>query len=304
MQYPSFDQPMDYARMTELLDAMREAYPFLAITSLGCSLRDRRIPLITLGEGKKAVLYVGTHHAMEWVTTSVLLKFIFEFCEVYAKDGLIGSLSLQTLFSARTIYIVPMLNPDGVEYQQHGVAPDDILYDRLMSMNGGCPDFSRWQANARGVDLNHNYNAGFAEYKRLEKDAGILGGAPTRYSGESPESEPETGALCNFMRFRQDIGMVVTLHTQGEEIYTSAGDDAAGERVRALGRSFSFVTGYRLADPEGMAAYGGLTDWCREIKLPAFTFECGLGENPLPAADSFEIYAKIRRALFLAPTWI
>ena len=49
MQYPSFDQPVDYARMTELLDAMREAYPFLAITSLGCSLRDRRIPLITLG---------------------------------------------------------------------------------------------------------------------------------------------------------------------------------------------------------------------------------------------------------------
>ena len=52
-------------------------------------------------------------------------------------------------------------------------------------------DFTHWQANARGVDLNHNYDAGFLEYKQIEAEQGILGGGPTRYSGECPESEPE-----------------------------------------------------------------------------------------------------------------
>ena len=49
-------------------------------------------------------------------------------------------------------------------------------------MNGGSEDFTRWQANVRGVDLNHNYDAGFDAYKQLEPSLGITGGGPTRQS--------------------------------------------------------------------------------------------------------------------------
>ena len=205
------------------------------------------------------------------------------------------------LFETRAVCIVPMLNPDGVEYQIHGVSEDHVLYDRLISMNGGSGDFRHWQANARGVDLNHNYQSGFAEYKRIEAERGIFGGAPTRYSGECPESEPETGALCNYIRYRDDLRAVLTLHAQGEEIYYTSRGESLPESER-MARGLARACGYRLAEPDGAASYGGLTDWCiREMRLPSFTVECGKGSNPLPLTDFFSIYVRLRKMLFSAP---
>ncbi len=295
---------MDYAYVIEDIEFLLEQYPFLEVTELGTSIRGRRIPMLSVGEGEKAVLYVGTHHAMEWITTAILLKFVHEYCELYQTKSSIYRYSVEHLFHTRKIFIVPMLNPDGVEYQIHGVSKEDILYDRLLSMNGGSEDFTHWQANARGVDLNHNYNSGFAEYKRLEAKAGIMGGAPTRFSGEMPESEPETGSLCNLLRFQESIQAVLTLHTQGEEIFYTCGEKKA-PRSEAIGKMLTRMTGYPLRHPDGMAAYGGLTDWCIEaLGIPSFTLECGKGENPLPPEDAFGIYAKVREALFLTPTLI
>jgi g-D-glutamyl-meso-diaminopimelate peptidase len=191
-----------------------------------------------------------------------------------------------------------MLNPDGVEYALHGVAADNPLRERLVAMNGGSEDFSRWQANARGVDLNHNYDAGFAEYKEMELSAGILNGASTRYSGEYPESEPETAALCRFLRQRrEEIQGIITLHTQGEQIFCSCADTLRAKTM-AAGRFLSRFTGYRLEKPEGSAAFGGLTDWCiAELKRPAYTLHCG---TPAPARRPV-VYERLRRALYTFP---
>ena len=59
---------------------------------------------------------------------------------------------------------VPMLNPDGVSLSLHGLTQDipAELRRNLIRANGGSEEFrGRWQANARGVDLNHNYDAAF-----------------------------------------------------------------------------------------------------------------------------------------------
>ena len=69
-----------------------------------------------------------------------------------------------------------------------------------------------------------------------------------------------------------------------------------------MAKALSRLCGYALAKPEGLAAYGGLTDWCiRSLGLPSFTVECGKGENPLPAEQYFCIYASLRQMLFEAP---
>ncbi len=295
---------LDHERMMRFLNTMTERHPFLSISYLGESMMGRAIPIIALGEGKKAVLYVGAHHGMEWVTSLVLLRFLREYCELYESKSRLFDLSIPYLFTSRTIYLVPMLNPDGVEYQIHGITQDHILYDRLLSMNGGSSDFSHWQANARGVDLNHNYNSGFAAYKKLEAEHGIFGGAPTRYSGESPESEPEVAHLCNFIRYNDSIKQVLTLHTQGEEIYCG-NLEIPSAHTQELARKLAEWSGYRTAKAEGMAAYGGLSDWCaEELNLPAFTIECGKGKNPLPGRDFFNIYLRMRKLLFLTPTLV
>jgi g-D-glutamyl-meso-diaminopimelate peptidase len=192
-----------------------------------------------------------------------------------------------------------MLNPDGTDYQIHGVQKENPLYERVLGMNGGSTDFSRWQANARGVDLNHNYDAGFWEYKKPEAEGGIFAGA-TRYSGEAPESEPEVAALCNLVRFEGDLRGILTLHTQGEEIYWHYGDRTP-PRSRMMAEVLAASSGYTVASPEGLAAHGGFKDWfIHTFARPGFTLEMGKGRNPLPLSDFEQLYAKAREMLLIA----
>ena len=299
---PDYPLPLTWERMMIYLNCFAERYPLLEITSLGESVLGRSIPMITLGEGRKTFVYIGTHHAMEWMTSVLLLRFINEYAEGVREGRRMYNVHLPYLFRERRIIVIPMLNPDGVSYVLEGVKENNPLCERLERMNPSHPDYSHWQANARGVDLNHNYNAGFAEYKVLEREAGITCGGPTRYSGECPESEPEVGYLCNYLRFqRENIHAVLTLHTQGEEIYYSSGGEVT-PRSAAMAKALARLCSYRLATPEGMAAYGGLTDWCiRSLGLPSFTIECGKGENPLPAEQYFCVYAALRQMFFEAP---
>jgi len=293
----------DYKALMGHVDEISQRTSLCSVTFPAVSLLDRRIPMLSFGVGEKPILYVGTHHAMEWITGIVLLAFASDLSDCIKNNRQLYGLDLNYMLRTRTLHIIPVLNPDGVELVQHGLSDDNPMKERLLRMNGDSADFTHWQANARGVDLNHNYNSGFYEYKKLEAQACISGGRSTRYSGESSESEPEVGSLCNFIRF-SDIKMILTLHSQGEEIYYSSGDRVppGAEKIARLFASFS---GYSLSKPEGMAAYGGLTDWfIEEFNRPSFTIECGKGENPLPASDWFSIYSRLRKMLFTAPTYI
>lgn len=290
----------DYDTLMQCAHLISAAYPFLGFGYIGESVEGRGIPLFSLGTGKKEIYYIGVHHGAERITGAVLIRFLAELCAEIARDAICFGVNLDYLLRSRTLYILPMLNPDGVQIAAGHTDPSSLLYPRLLAMNNGSNDFTRWQANARGVDLNHNYDAGFAAYKQLESSFGIKGGGPTRFAGPSPESEPEVGLLCNLLRFNHPTALL-TLHTQGRELYYTAngqcppGSGAAAKRL-------SYLTGYRLAEPHGAAAYGGLTDYCIEkLGIPAFTMECGKGQNPLPPADTVILYGEVRRALFSFP---
>ena len=296
-----YNHPLDYALLMEYLEIFTERYYFMDFQYIGKSIMGRKIPMIRLGYGSdRSLLYVGAHHGMEWITSIILLRFINEFCEIYKGGRTVYGLDLAYLYNTRSIYIVPMLNPDGVDYQINGLSPDNPIRERLIAMNGGSSDFSSWQANGRGVDLNHNYNYGFMEYKAIEQATGIINGAPTRYSGECPESEPEVSALCNIIR-TCDIKMILTLHSQGEEIYYTSGGKVA-PRSESIVKLLAKMSGYTPSSPEGMASFGGLTDWyIHEFNQPSFTIECGKGKNPLPLEDYFPIYMRLREVLFTSP---
>lgn len=294
--------PFDHHALMEALRRLDERYSFFEFSYLSTSMLDREIPLIKLGHGARGVLYVGAHHGMEWITAALLTVFAHDLCEGLECNRRIGGLAIDLIFKTHTLYIVPMLNPDGVEYQIHGICEDNPLFERLLSMNGGSVDFSRWQANARGVDLNHNYDAGFSEYKKIEEESKIPEGAPTKYSGVAPESEVEVRALCDFIRFHDTLRGVMTLHTQGEEIFYRT-ENIALPHTDAIAARLSRLCGYRRSIAEGASAYGGLTDWCvQKRNLPSFTVECGKGINPLPFSNLYSIYSTIRQMLFFFPT--
>ena len=284
--------PCTYEAMMNEIKNLQNS-KLLAISSIGRSLLGREIPLIRLGYGKESVLYVGTHHGMEWITTMLLLKYVSEMISSYEnKDG------NADILEEKTVYVVPMLNPDGVELQINGSDPMNPLYDRLHRMSGG--DYSKWQANGRGVDLNHNYDAGFDKYKVMEKELGILPGA-TKFSGARPESEPETACLCAFIRTVEPKSLIA-LHTQGEEIYYDF-NGYAPAGARTMAEKMAKLSSYTVSHPEGSAGYGGLKDWfiC-EFDRPAFTLECGMGENPLPIDDLDKIYSDIKGILYKFPS--
>ena len=293
--------PLTHQELMKELDRIQKEYPFFTFSTLGKSLVGREIPLVRIGHGKKSVLYVGTHHGMEWITSVILLKYLAETGKLMKENGKIFSNNICDLFTHRTVYVVPMLNPDGVELQITGCDGMNPLTERLYSMSGG--DFSSWQANGRGVDLNHNYDASFAEYKALEPSFGIFGGGPTRFSGAHAESEPETSCLCAFIR-SQDISSLIALHTQGGEIYYDYNGHVP-QGGKLIARKMERLSGYALSQPEGSACYGGLKDWfIKEFDRPAFTIECGKGKNPLPQEDCNIIYSVLRGVLHLFPTFI
>lgn len=284
---------VDYATVLSAVRLIVETYPFVSFSYLTESVMGKGIPLLRFGEGEKEIYYIGTHHGAERITAAVLLRFAAELCARYTAGLPVYGLDLGYLFRTRTLYVLPMLNVDGADIAANGAPRDSLWFARLVTMNGS-EDFTHWQANARGVDLNHNYDAGFAAYKPIEAELGITGGAPSRFAGEHPESEPETGALVNFLRFNRPTALM-SLHTQGREIYGSV-ETSAARRLAAL-------TGYTLATPAGAAAYGGLADYCiGTLGIPAFTLECGKGQNPLPHRQLSLLYAELREALFAFPT--
>jgi g-D-glutamyl-meso-diaminopimelate peptidase len=157
--------------------------------------------------------------------------------------------------------------------------------------------YTDWQANARGVDLNHNYSYGFGEYKKIEFEREIAPGK-TLFSGAYPESEPETKALANLVR-SLDFSLVVSLHSQGEEIYYFPKNDKA----KRIAKSAENTLGYKISTPTDTACYGGFCDYTGcELGIPSLTLEIGRGKNPLPPSEYHRIKERLSKLLFLLPT--
>lgn len=267
----------DYNQLEADIFLLNKNYPFAETFSIGTSVKGRKLYTIRLGKGKKEVYYNGAHHGLEWITSKLLMKFVFDVCYCYTKGIRLRGINLEQLFKNCSIYITPMVNPDGVE----------------ISKENNC-----WQANARGVDLNHNYDAMWQRGKNEIAKAGITCPGPTKYSGAFPESEPETKAVTSFTR-KHYFDYVIAFHSQGEVIYWKYGYDTPKESL-AIAKKMANVSGYKLDECEGTASYSGYKDWfIKHFKKPGFTVEVGRGENPLSEYQLPKIYNNILELMLL-----
>ncbi len=252
----------------------------IRVGTAGKSVEGRELYTITMGTGDYKLFINGAHHGMEWITSAMLMRFCKEFSDCYHKKLPFSGYDTEKLWERCTICVLPMVNPDGI---QKGIETPGIF----------------WQANANGVDLNHNYDAGWSECKKMEIAEGITKPGPTRYGGEAPESEPETKAMVSFSR-QEQFDLAICYHTQGEEIYYQYGENHP-RRSSTLAKAFASVSGYKLASPPKIASHGGYKDWfIQEFQKPGFTIEAGLGHNPLPFSQLEEIYQKNKPLLALA----
>lgn len=272
-------------------------HAFLSRDTIGESRCARPIDLLTVGNRKKQVLFAAGFHGMEWITTMLMLRFTDELCACVKKGKSMCGIRVGTFLNRRGIAVIPCVNPDGVEIQLHGAGSAGEYRELVERVSMG--DTGHWQANAAGVDINHNFSAGWEDLKRLELESGISSPSPTRYGGEAPESEPETRTITSYCR-TGSISHALAFHSQGEEIYWSYGDYKEPEALR-MARLMSHSSGYKLGEAEGLACGGGFKDWFVEkFRRPAFTVEVGLGRNPLPPEQFDGIYERLREMLVLA----
>lgn len=282
-------EPFDYAALCRSLEEISARYKEAKIYDIGKSVTGRKLYVIEIGKGSNKVFYNGAHHGMEWLTSALLVKFAKEYLACIKKGRFIFSVNSEYLFKNVTLYLLPIVNPDGVEISIHGARIYTADYPRLFAQNNYNSDFTHWQANFNGVDLNHNYDALWERSKEEEVRHNILGPGPTRYAGKYPFSEPETAAMRDFT-LREKFKLVMAFHSQGQEIYYSFNDR---EPIYSLGLAKAMTAGtpYTAAVPEGISSYGGYKDWFIErFSRPGFTVEIGKGENPLPMTELDKVY--------------
>jgi g-D-glutamyl-meso-diaminopimelate peptidase len=257
---------------------LTRAYPFISAGSIGRSVLGKPIPYLRLGVGPFRWHFNGACHANEWITSLLLMRFAEEYARAYssAKRLPFRGKSVKDLFARNSLWIVPMVNPDGVELVQQGITAKHPLYKELLQWNRGSTSFHRWKANVRGVDLNDQFPA-FWEEERLRR--GIEAPGPRDYSGAAPLCEPEAAALSKFTELH-DFHAVLALHTQGEEIYWNYREQEPPE-AQAWAERLARSAGYRAVYLEGSDA--GYKDWfISKFRRPGFTVEAGWGHNPLP----------------------
>ena len=177
-------RPLNYDCLQEYIQELCANFDFLHNIIIGKSYLGKNINVLKIGDGSRKSIYIGAHHALEWLTSLILMRFAETLCKSYIFNENLYGYDLEHIFKTRAIYIVPMLNPDGVDLVINGLEAGNPISSRLLSMNNGSSDFSRWQSNARGVDLNHNYDADFDLLRELEIKSGINEPCATRYGGE------------------------------------------------------------------------------------------------------------------------
>ena len=303
--YGTMVVPMDiyytYDILERQIQGLKARYPFIEVGSIGNSVLGKTIYYIRLGRGPREVFYNASHHANEWITTGVVMKFAENYSRAYSVGGSIRGYNIPELFNNNSIYIVPMVNPDGVDLVNLWPNYTDPAYHEAALLNRtGLPLPQVWKANIRGVDLNLNYPADWEAEKQDELEMGITGPAPRDYGGEFPLSEPESRAMVNFTR-QHDFRLVIAYHTQGEVIFWQFKNYAPPIALQ-IANIFSQASGYAVEAGTPEAMYAGYKDWfLQEYGRPGYTIEAGRGTNPLPISQLPEIYRRNEEIMLLAP---
>ena len=175
-------------------------YPFIASGEIGKSVMSRPLWCMTLGRGENRVLYSAAHHANEWITVPLLLKFTEQLARAYSEGGFIYSQSAAELLDYATLFIVPAVDPDGMDLVTGELTAGEH-YDAAVSIASAYPQYpfpAGWKANIRGVDLNLQYPAGWEQAKANKAALGVTSPAPADFVGASPLSAPESRALYDY----------------------------------------------------------------------------------------------------------
>jgi carboxypeptidase T len=186
------------------LDSMYMLFPNLITpkAQIGTSVQGRPIYAVKISdnpnvdEGEPRALYTALTHAREPAGMMSVIYFMYYLLENYGIDP-----EATYLVNNRELYFIPVVNPDGYEY------------NRSISPNGG----GMWRKNRRdngggiyGVDLNRNW--GPYNYWNAPNGGSSTSPSSDTYRGTAPFSEPEVAAVRDFIAGK-NIKCALNYHT-------------------------------------------------------------------------------------------
>lgn len=286
--------PFTYQLLTLSLEGLTARYPFLTVRNIGETFYGRKLPQVAVGLGPRRILYNAAHHANEWITVPLLMKFLETYARAISENGRIYGFSAQALYQRTTLHLVPMVNPDGVDLVTGGLREGDPGWAEARALAENYPDIpfpEGWKANLRGVDLNLNYPAYWEQARENKFAQDYTRPGPRDYVGTAPLTEPESEAMVRLTELIEPR-LTLSYHTQGDVIYWKfLNIEPAG--AEELGERFAAVSGYTLEDVPFASGFAGYKDWFILTRdRPGYTIEVGSGENPLPLSQFDDIFAR------------
>ncbi|HHY65276.1 MAG TPA: hypothetical protein GX501_09535 [Clostridiaceae bacterium] len=263
--------PYTYDQMIIDCQELAETYPeIISLDVAGQSVEGRDLVLVKLGKGEKKIILCGSHHAREYITSSYLMKMAEEYAKAYHDTGSYGNYNVKDILDRACIYIVPMVNPDGVNLVVNG--PDHVGdKEAVAAMAMLRKSYREWKANINGVDLNRQYPA---EWEKKYDEIGRP--ASESYKGEAPSTEPEVKAMME-LSCANDFILAASFHSKGNVIYwADRGTVDLIPGVKDMAKRLSKLTRYSLMPvSEDPSVYGaGYENWFRlEFLRPAFCIE-------------------------------
>ena len=144
--------------LRQSLILLNQTFPFLNIQVVGKSVLGNNIYVVKLGNGPNKVFYSASIHAQEWITSVLLMKFIENYCDAYVSNSSLYGYSIRELFNISSIYVMPMVNPDGVDLVNGNINKNSVFYKNAVNISNNFPQIpfpSGWKANINGVDFSN-----------------------------------------------------------------------------------------------------------------------------------------------------
>jgi carboxypeptidase T len=271
LDFPEKDKRFhNYAELTAELNGIQNRNRSLVkIVSIGKSLEGRDIWAIHINTDqeslksnqstKPGIIYLGAHHAREHLSAEIPLMFA-DYILAQSTDT-----KIEALLENRDIWIIPMVNPDGAEY--------DIASG----------SYKMWRKNRRknkdstyGVDLNRNYGYMWGGEGASDNPTSDV------YRGPEAFSEPETQAVRDWIESHANLKTLLSLHTFSELIlypwgytYDAITNQKDAQTFEKMAKTMATWNQYKPQQSSDLyITSGDTTDWAYgKHGIFAFTFE-------------------------------
>ena len=225
-------EPLTYNSVKNILSLLRKEYDFAGYEVIGRSWTGKAVFSLSIGDGNEKVLFLGGMRGKEQITTLLLLRFFERMCDAVKNDKKISAVKIRKSLQNRKITIVPLVSPDALDIAAKRADGAGVYAGLVARAAKG--DYSKWNANARGVDISRNFNfpvffrSGTAALRRTRARE------RTRDKGSSESLRSRAFQICVLPHRRRRKNILE--RTEGQSLGDSHDGKGAlvGQRISAL----------------------------------------------------------------------